>query len=164
VLVTDVILWRLFLDVQRQRPVHAASQSDLDLPPQAEWESILAPLLTDFQRQLASPCSLQPETFHRWGVIWLRTCYDEGTDEVHRRLLTELNVDLALELAENILDDAALYDYGDDYRRIFEVAPGRLLEETLDDVDARDPPEERETRIREAQCNLDFDMVADTDA
>lgn len=64
-----------------------------------------------------------PNDGYCWGVIWLRTCYDEGTDEQHQKLLNVLNEELALELEENILDDAALYDYGDDWRRIFEVAP-----------------------------------------
>lgn len=115
VLVTDAIPSKLFPDVERQLHLtRSASQSGSELPPPEHWRSILAPLRTEFQRQLASPYSFQPEGFHCWGIIWLRTCYDEGTDEAHQRLLSELNQDLALEVEENILDDATLYDYGDD--------------------------------------------------
>ncbi|KAM0717801.1 hypothetical protein Q7P37_006133 [Cladosporium fusiforme] len=142
----------------------SASQSDSELPPRSDWEGILAPLRTDFQRQLASPYSFQTMGNHCWGVIWLRTCYDEGTDEAHQNLLNELNQELALEVDENILDDAALYNYGDDWRRIFEVIPERLFEETLDDANAMPTPEEHEARIREARRNLDIDEVADIDA
>ncbi|KAI6914284.1 hypothetical protein KC318_g644 [Hortaea werneckii] len=144
---------------------------DTDLPPQADWESILAPLRTDFQRQLASPSSFQPEGFTCFGIIWLRACYDEGTDGAHQRLLNELNEELALEVDQNILDDAALYDYGDDWRRIFEVVPERLFKETLDEmseempteVDAR-TTETYEARIREEKRNPDINAASDTKA
>lgn len=116
---------------------------------------------TDFQCQLASLYSFQPEGFHCWGIIWLRTCYDEGTDEAHQRLLSELNQDLALEVEENILDDATLYDYGDHWYRIFEVIPERLFEEVLGDIDMWTTPAEYEKRIREAQPNLGIKEMAD---
>lgn len=163
--VKDAILRTLSPDAYQQlHAVRSASQSDLDLPPQADWESILAPLRTNFQRQLASPYSFQTLGVHCWGIIWLRTCYDEGTDEAHQKLLNVLNEELALEVEENILDDAALYDYGDDWRRIFEVVPERLFGELLDDADMRDTPEKHEAPIREAQRDLDMGEVADTDA
>jgi hypothetical protein len=164
VLLTNAILRRFFPDVQQQHLACSASRSNLELPPESEWESILAPLRTDFQRQLASPYSFQPDGFQCYGIIWLRTCYDGGTDEPHQSLLDELNTDLALDVEENILDDAALYNYGDDWRRIFEVVPERLLEETLDDIDARDAQEKREARIREAQRDVKIDDVTDIDA
>lgn len=105
-----------------------------------------------------------PEGFECWGIIWLRTCYDEGSDEAHQGLLDELNEELALEVDENILDDATLYNYGDDWRRIFEVIPERLFGETLQDIDRRPTPEEHEAPIRDAQSHLDIDQVADIDA
>jgi hypothetical protein len=74
---------------------------------------------------LASPFSFPPwETF---GIVWLRTCYDEGSDRAHEDLLGKVNIDLALEVEENVLDDATLYAYGDDWHRIFEVIPERLF-------------------------------------
>lgn len=154
--------------VQQQQldVAHSAGLSDFDLPPQAEWESILAPLRTDFQRQLASPYSFMSLSGHCWGIIWLRTCYSEGSDEAHRKLLDRLNWDQALELEELILDDAALYEYGDDWHRIFEVMPERLFEELLEgDAERRDAPEVLDAPIREEQRKLDFDkLVADTHA
>lgn len=141
-----------------------ANQSDSDLPPRADWESILAPLRTDFQRQLASPYSFQAEGFSCWGIIWLRTCYDEGSDEAHQKLLDELNEELALEVDENILDDAALYNYSDDWHRVFEVIPERLgLGDTLDDLDGMPTPEEHEARLLEAQRNFNLAINSVTD-
>jgi hypothetical protein len=164
-----VIPWERSSDVQQHlQQLHVArlaSQSGLELPPQADWESILAPLRTDFQRQLASPFSFMPNDGHCWGVIWLRTCYDEGTDEAHQKLLNVLNEELALELEENILDDAALYDYGDDWRRIFEVVPERLLEESLrDNHNSQTASEERQAPMREMLRNLDIDEVTTANA
>jgi hypothetical protein len=164
-----VIPWERSSDVQQHlQQLHVArlaSQSGLELPPQADWESILAPLRTDFQRQLASPFSFMPNDGHCWGVIWLRTCYDEGTDEAHQKLLNVLNEELALELEENILDDAALYGYGDDWRRIFEVVPERLLEESLrDNHNSQTASEERQAPMREMLRNLDIDEVTTANA
>jgi hypothetical protein len=48
---------------------------------------------------------------------------------------------------ENILNDVTLYDYGDDWHRIFEVIPERLFEEVLDNADTRDTPEEHASWI-----------------
>lgn len=99
-----------------------------------------------------------------WGIIWLRTCYGKGTDEAHQKLLKNLNEELALEVDENILDDVAVYDYNDDWHRIFEVIPERLFQETLEDFDATNTPDEqRKALIREAQRNFDFDATADMD-
>ncbi|RMY46582.1 hypothetical protein D0865_09203 [Hortaea werneckii] len=156
------------------RVMHVAGSfraPDTDLPPQADWESILAPLRTDFQRQLASPSSFQPEGFTCFGIIWLRTCYDEGTAGAHQRLLNELNEEMALEVDQNILDDAALYDYGDDWCRIFEVVPERLFKETLDEMSGEMPNEldarttdTYEARIREEKQDPDINAASDTKA
>jgi hypothetical protein len=156
-------------DVQQHlQHLHVArlsGRSGLELPPQADWENILAPLRTDFQRQLASPYSFMPNGAHCWGVIWLRTCYDEGTDQAHQNLLNVLNEELALELKENILDDAALYDYGDDWRRIFEVVPERLLQELLNDnVGSQTVSQKRQAPMRGMLRNLDIDDVSNTNA
>lgn len=66
-------------------------------------------------------------------------------------------------MEENILNNATLYDYGNDWQCIFEVIPERLFEEVLYDADMRDAPEERESRTREAQRNLDIDEMTDAD-
>lgn len=49
----------------------------------------------------------------------------------------------------NILNDRALYDHGDDWRRNFEVIPERLFEEVSDDADMIDTAEKHEAWIRE---------------
>ncbi|KAI7565541.1 hypothetical protein KC343_g6073 [Hortaea werneckii] len=156
------------------RVLHVARsfrKPDAELPPQADWESILAPLRTDFQRLLALESSFQPEGFPCFGIIWLRTCYDEGTDGAHQRLLNELNEEMALEVDQNILDDAALYNYGDDWCRIFEVVPERLLKEALDEMSGERPTEldartaeEYRALIREEKRNPDINAAADTKA
>jgi hypothetical protein len=163
---TDAVTWELSSDVQQELEVaYMAGQFDPEqaelLPPRADWESILAPLRTELQRKLASPFSFVPNGSYCWGVIWLRTCYHEDSDEAHQRLLDRLNWDQALELEELILDDVALYDYGDDWDRIFEVVPERLLEELLDDKRLRDAPEIRKAPVREEQHKLDIEGVAD---
>jgi hypothetical protein len=157
----EAIAQNLPPNIQQQQ--HAC-KSNSELPPQTDWKKILAPLRTDFQRQLASPHSFQAERFPCWGIIWLRTCYDAGTDEAHQRLLDELNHDLALEVEENILDDVALYDYGDSWQQVFSVMPERLFEEMLEDADAREPPEERSARILSAQRTLNIAEETNMDA
>lgn len=67
-------------------------------------------------------------------------------------------------MEENILDDAVLYDYGDNWRRIFEVAPERLFEEMIDEANGMPTPEENQTRIRELQRNVVIDEAANIDA
>lgn len=167
-LATNAISQAFSPDSQQQLHIsRLANQSDSDLPPRADWQNILAPLRTDFQRQLASPYSFQPEGFSCWGTIWLRTCYDEGSDEAHQKLLDELNWDTALEVEENILDDAALYDYGDDWHRVFEVSPERLgFAETPDDLEGMTTPEQHETSLLEAQraFNIAIDSFTDKEA
>lgn len=164
-----MLSYELSSDVQQHlQQLHVArlaGRSDLELPPQAEWESILAPLRTEFQRQLASPYSFMPNEGHCWGVIWLRTCYDDGSEEAHQKLLNVLHDELALELKENILDDVALYDYGDDWRRIFEVVPERLLQELLDDdYEPQTALDEPQATMREMLRDLRVDEVTRANA
>jgi hypothetical protein len=64
---------------------------------------------------------------------------------------------------ENILNDVTLYNYGNDWHRIFEVIPERLLEEVRDDANMRVTPEENASWIREAKRNLNIDEMADID-
>ncbi|KAI6914785.1 hypothetical protein KC318_g459 [Hortaea werneckii] len=142
-------------------------QPDAELPPESDWEGILAPLRTSYQRQFASPDSFQPLGFPCFGIIWLRTCYDEGSDEAHQGLLRKLNEEMALDVEQNILDDAALYNYGDDWRRIFEVMPERLFQEVLEeDLDETNVQciEDRKARIRKEQRNPDIDAATNADA
>ncbi|KAF1821428.1 uncharacterized protein K489DRAFT_247871 [Dissoconium aciculare CBS 342.82] len=99
-----------------------AGDPEPDLPPQSEWNEILAELRTEGQRRHS--VSRQ----HPWSFIWLRTYYADGSDAGHKALLDELNWEIALHQEENILDDAALYSYGDDWTAIFEVLPEFFFE------------------------------------
>ncbi|KAI6881205.1 cytochrome protein, partial [Hortaea werneckii] len=157
---------------QSARKLHIARsfrQPYAGLPPDSDWEGILAPLRTSYQRQFALPDAFQPLGSPCFGIIWLRTCYDEGSDEAHKKLLKELDEDMALDVRQNVLDDAALYNYGEDWRRVFEVVPERLL-----GVDCKDSPHDMlsksdehvalkdyKAHIREAQKALDIWEWAD---
>lgn len=72
------------------------------------------------------------------SCIWLRTCYKSGSDNLHTKLLSLFDRDLAdmvntymygVEVS-HILDDSSLYNYGSDWSRIFvrvpEVAQGMM--------------------------------------
>ena len=98
-----------------------------DVPPTAEWRDILSPLRIEEQRRYALPTSFVPDGWSAFGIIWLRTCYDEGSDALHAALLDKLNIELALDVKENILDDPDLYDWNDDWHKIFEIMPERLF-------------------------------------
>jgi hypothetical protein len=65
---------------------------------------------------------------HPGSIIWLRTYYADGSDAGHKALLDQLNWEIALDQEENILDDAALYSYGDDWTAIFEALPEFFFE------------------------------------
>lgn len=62
-----------------------------------------------------------------FGILWVRNCYGEGADEKHQKLVSSLNAGLALDMEKNILSDEDLYNYGDDWHRIFDVMPERLF-------------------------------------
>lgn len=76
---------------------------------------------------------------------------------------------MALDVRQNVLDDAALYNYGEDWRRIFEVVPERLLgvvckdspHDMLSKSDEHIAPEDYKAHIREAQKALDIWEWAD---
>lgn len=99
--------------------------SEQDSPPQQEWQNILSPLRTPSQRTLARPTS-NTEGLDPFGIVWLRTHY-EDSDDAHAELLQDLNIEMGLAQERNVLDDEALYAYGDDWSRIFEVIPERLF-------------------------------------
>lgn len=62
------------------------------------------------------------------GNIWVRTYYSSETDAKHTAMISEINVDFAVDREERILDDASLYGgFGTDWERLFELLP-ELLE------------------------------------
>ena len=68
--------------------------------------------------------------------IWLRTCYAPGTDDLHREMLASLPMDVDGVTDglgdECLLSDQTLYDFGDDWTRIFRRIPG-IVKGTLKD-------------------------------
>ena len=81
-------------------------------------ESILKPWRTEEEREIADSF-----VSHSDEMAWLRTCYDEGSDEKHDTLIEGVQLDIALNSEDNLLDDADLYDFGDDWRRILDQIP-----------------------------------------
>lgn len=86
---------------------------------QSQIDTILSPLQTVQERNLhLDSCD---------KIIWLRTCYQPGSDILHEQLLSSLpySIDEATdgEGEECLLDDQNLYDYGDDWTRIFRRLP-----------------------------------------
>lgn len=113
-------------------------------PPEAEWSMILSPLRTELQRRLALPDGITG-----FGVVWLRTCYDD--DEAYAQLFARLNTDVALESFSNVLDDGELYDFGEDWSRIFNFIPERLLGITTEYEDGLEAAQNRLGLICDAQ-------------
>jgi hypothetical protein len=123
------------------------------LPRQSEWKDILLPLRSPSQRILACPTGddygLEP-----FGIIWLRTHY-ENPDDAHAELLLDLNIEMGLEQEENILDDEAVYAYGDNWSRIFEVIPERLFAITHNvDRASLNAAREYDERIRSLRSDI----------
>jgi hypothetical protein len=83
-------------------------------PDKEQWPGILKDLRAKQQREILK------------GHPWLRTCYTEGSDELHNALLRDYNPREAFN-GKLILDDALLYSYGNDWFKIFSVLPELLL-------------------------------------
>lgn len=58
--------------------------------------------------------------------IWLRTCYSPGSDEKHEQLVANVELDHAVDGEHRLLNDANLYNFGADWRRIFDTIPELL--------------------------------------
>lgn len=76
--------------------------------------------------------------------VWLRTCYKPGSDAgfaaVQESCLNEFSGAL-------VLNDAELYDFGDDWQRIFSVMPQLLTGSS----DAQTHREMKEEALQEAK-------------
>ncbi|KAF2147745.1 hypothetical protein K461DRAFT_325178 [Myriangium duriaei CBS 260.36] len=128
--------------------VDADTRSCTDRPPQSQWHTILAPLRTPCHRGLA----IRSFVYHHFGVVWLRTCYDQGTEEAYQRILSDLNAEVALDFEkENILDDPDLYCFGDDWARVFEVIPEKLLYLTADGQEGLEESRKDAERLKNLQ-------------
>lgn len=85
-------------------------------PTHADIASVIRPWRTVEQRGLATDPGLV-------GSVWLRTCYKEGTDEKHKILVEEIQMDHAVDREERLLDDATLYNFGNHWERILDYVP-----------------------------------------
>lgn len=103
------------------------------------------------------PSAFHPEGFESFDIIWLRTCYDIDAGERHQELLDKLDIVLALDVEQNVLDDQTIYDYGDDWSRIFEVMPERLfcIAGASDSIGFMREVEDGDAKIR--QCKIDVE-------
>lgn len=78
--------------------------------------------------------------------FWLRTCYKPGSDAAFTAAREACLSDLSLSI---VLDDAGLYDFGDDWQRIFSVMPQLLTCSGM--TDAQTYREAKETALQEAK-------------
>lgn len=117
-------------------------------PPESNREDILRGLRSDRQRYMALPSAFDANCF---GIIWLRTCYDEDREEGYQKLVSRLNDEVALDVLENLLDDRNQFDYGADWTRIFEIFPERLFELLLPDEDYEKRMHRRNEKLEKLQ-------------
>ncbi|KAL8706620.1 MAG: hypothetical protein Q9201_000367 [Fulgogasparrea decipioides] len=64
-------------------------------------------------------------------AVWLRTCYSQGTDEKHEELVDCIDMFMAVDGDERLLNDPSLYNFGADWHQVFDVLP-ELLERDSD--------------------------------
>lgn len=55
--------------------------------------------------------------------MWLRTCYTYGSDAKHDALLANVDLDNAVDSEDRLLNDPALYNFGDDWANILDYVP-----------------------------------------
>lgn len=57
------------------------------------------------------------------GCVWLRTHYGPESNSLHQALLQKIDLFMALDDEDRLLNDEDLYDFGDDWRKILDVMP-----------------------------------------
>ena len=121
----------------------------------SQIDTILQPLQTVQERNLHLDITDK--------VIWLRTCYEPGADSEHERLLSSLCYDIE-EATEGdgdecLLDDQTLYDYGDDWTRIFRRLPELVKGDHRSFDDHKQAIRDAQVKaIREFENNRDEDI------
>ncbi|KAL8913519.1 MAG: hypothetical protein Q9171_001707 [Xanthocarpia ochracea] len=111
-------LIREYIKAGPERPALIASSST-EGPTAAQISSILEPWRTLDQREIARAGSI--------ATVWLRTCYSEGTDEKHDEIVENIDMQLAVDGEDQLLNDPDLYDFGANWQQVFDVLP-ELLE------------------------------------
>jgi hypothetical protein len=96
-------------------------------PTEAQINEILAPWRSATQREVAIACGTG------FDVVWLRTCYSEGSEAKYRRILDDPDLDLAMAFGDDkfLLDDARLYDFGEEWRKVLDVLPEMVVKPEL---------------------------------
>ena len=85
-------------------------------PTPSQIASVLRPWRTVDQRDLVVDPGLV-------GSVWLRTCYREGTDAQHEALVEHIDMEMAVDRDERLLNDAILYDFGNHWEKVLEYVP-----------------------------------------
>ncbi|KZF20521.1 hypothetical protein L228DRAFT_249277 [Xylona heveae TC161] len=133
------------LGLRGRQPYHEAiREGRFASPTQTQIETILEPMQTIRERNLSS-------TIHKDKSIWLRTCYENGSDAKHAELLSSLKQPIE-EITngrghECLFDDMTLYDYGSHWDRIFTRFP-ELVADPFADLDRK----EKKTRDARAEA------------
>ena len=103
-------------------------------PSESQISTILAPLRTPSQRQLAHEREIAYDSFDI-NAVWLRTDYSPDSDDQHEELMSNTDVEDAVGSRHNLLNDANLYDFGNEWQKVFSVLP-ELLDSTPNSLDA----------------------------
>lgn len=116
-------------------------------PSESQISTILAPLRTPSQRQLAHEREI---TYQNSDVnaAWLRTDYSPDTDDQHEELMSNTDVEDAVGSRRNLLNDADLYNFGNEWQKVFSVLP-ELLDPTANKLDTDWVNQEKEDVMNE---------------
>ncbi|OCK94862.1 uncharacterized protein K441DRAFT_659292, partial [Cenococcum geophilum 1.58] len=116
-------------------------------PSESQISTILAPLRTPSQREMAHQREI---TYQNLDVnaVWLRTDYSPDSDGQHEELMSKFDVEDAVGYRHNLLNDADLYDFGNEWQRVFSVLP-ELLDPAGGMLDADDVNEMKEDAMNE---------------
>ncbi|KAH7091055.1 hypothetical protein FB567DRAFT_263506 [Paraphoma chrysanthemicola] len=101
------------LTLKERKPYIDAATTDRHFPNREQVERVLVPYQTQ-QERLINPFLTHDVS------IWLRTCYAPGLARAYADM-----ADFASEIVDNhqVLDDATLYDFGQNWDRILERMP-----------------------------------------
>ena len=93
--------------------------SRTESPTAAQISTILQPWRTPAQRDTARRGTI--------NAVWLRTCYSPGSDEKHEELVEFIDMELAVDGDDRLLNDPESYNFGPNWQQVFDIFP-ELLE------------------------------------
>ncbi|KAL8782912.1 MAG: hypothetical protein Q9213_005024 [Squamulea squamosa] len=88
-------------------------------PTALQISTILEPWRTPTQREIAERGMIPS--------VWLRTYYSDGADQKHDELVEYVDMELAVDGENRLLNDPSLYDFGANWQQVFDILP-ELLE------------------------------------